>query len=185
MMAAPTTGRLKVRESARAKECFFIWYHQDRNRHNTAKIAKLRESQVAYYTRVYQWHARADALDLEAERKAQAQAVEVKAAMLVRHRNLGQLLTMRAGEYFAAVPLDNARDAIQAARVGVELERTAEGLPHWVSSIVEADDETLRRRYEELQQQLNATRISSGSTGTGPPGAAIEGSVVNPDEGGD
>lgn len=179
------TGKLGPPMPGHIQEAFAFWYAADRDYQRTAQYAQVTE------TTVYSWHARhgwalrAASLDEEAEALARQQMVNRRAAMLTRHQQLGELLGVRGGEYLAANRIDNARDAIVAIKTGIEIERTTEGLPQWVERIINANDEELLERYNDLQQRLGVTGAGGIGGRAGPAGYLAEPAAVEPDGGGE
>jgi hypothetical protein len=117
-----------------------------------------------------QWVIRArdyDAfIDEQAQRKAERDAITRKAQMLNRHAGIGRVLQTKALEHLQkANSIDKAVDAIAAARLGVDMERKAEGLPEWILEVVNADEVELTRQYNELLAEIGGYRGGDEAAG--------------------
>lgn len=140
------------RETQRHREAFEAWYGEHRSAPKAAERLRICERVLREWAVRYGWQARADARDAEAARLADADAIRRRAEMLTRHRQAGELLVRRGMEYHAKRPIERAADATQAIQRGIEIERTAEGLPSWVAAVLNATDEQLAA----MEQRLSA-----------------------------
>jgi hypothetical protein len=130
-------------ETTRHKDAFELWYANNRSFSKIRQQVAVPERTFFNWVEWYGWHARADARDAEAAAIADREAIQRRAEMLRRHRQAGELLTRRGMEYYARQAVAKGTEAIAAIGKGVELERTAEGLPAYVAGILTANDEQL------------------------------------------
>lgn len=141
------------RETSKHLEAFEFWYSANRDfRQTSLKITQPNRT-IRDWANWFGWHERADKRDMQAASQAEREAIERKVKMIEDQRKAGQALRT-LGVRFLAQNQDKAvsslRDAISAIEKGFALERQAEGLPDWVGQILNATDDELRDRYNEL-----------------------------------
>lgn len=110
---------------------FQAWYADvDRSVVNVAKTVGVSSRTLERWMAKYNWRERADALDEEARRKADREAVRRKAEMIQRHLIQARNLTVMGSNWLAAHPqgVTNIRDAMSAIKIGQDMERRAEGV---------------------------------------------------------
>ncbi len=80
------------------------------------------------------------------------------------HLQAGELLRLRGVEYLSKHELTNARDAIMALKIGIEIERQCDLLPPWVFAILTASLDELAYMQTDLEARraaaLKAGQIS-------------------------
>jgi hypothetical protein len=133
---------------------FLAWYECDRNcvktRTKLAGTIDVCIGTLERWCKQYDWHERANVMDNEAERRAAADSVRRKAEMVKRHANIGQGMQAKAVEYLKEHGVDNGAQAVTAAKVGIDIERTAEGLPAWIVDIMGMSDDDAEAEYNRL-----------------------------------
>jgi hypothetical protein len=149
------------------QNAFEVWYRTDRSFPAAARETGIKEYTIRQWGHRYNWPARANERDLEVERIAARRAIRRKAEMLERHRRAGELMVMRATQFFrngdsAQTPIERSADAINAMKAGIDIERTAESLPAWVFELLEADDATLATIVRQVAADQDATDWGSG-----------------------
>lgn len=160
------------KETARHRAVFQQWYKLDRDTYATSDYLvqngdKTAPSAPTIYNWIewYRWHDRADVLDAEVERKANAVAVQRKVEMLERHAKTGKVLQSKGVEYLSKHGVDNSASAITAIKTGIDVERKAEGMPDWIAAILGADDDDLLSQYSDLVAQIGGHRSGDETAG--------------------
>ena len=124
----------------------------------------------------YNWDARVRERDEAVAKERTEQAIREQAEFLKRKANYGKLMQKRGLEFFntqlykmdaqgnpildksgKAIPIahvNNAAVAVQVMQAGVALEQSAIGLPEWITELMTADEQTLRRVYETAVAEL-------------------------------
>ena len=128
------------RETARHIAAFENWYEADRDCKSVMESCSVSERSVYLWMDWFGWRAKADRRDAEIERRAAKDAVKRKADMIERHRKAGELLVGRGRERMAKHPIGSDAAAIAAIKAGIDIERTAEGLPAWIFDLLGAGD---------------------------------------------
>lgn len=103
----------------------------------------------------YNWHIRADILDLEVERRITTQAIEAKIEMLNRHADAGKEMVDKALQYVKTHEIVRMSDAIRMLVTGVEIEQASRGLPQALIKISEMGDESLTTMVNNLLAKMN------------------------------
>lgn len=157
----------KAKETARHHEVFLVWYQADRSLSKTVQNCQLNERTLRRWIADFNWHGRADTLDAKANAKALAAAAEEKsqrlAQMASRHRQLAGGLQSKGAAYLQKHGVDNSAQAINAIRVGVQLERQSEGMPDWLVALTQMNDEELVTKRNELLAGLGYASTDSDS----------------------
>jgi hypothetical protein len=154
------------RETAKHHAAFEAYYAAERDFTKAAENCTVTSRSLREWAVWFDWVARADYRDREAAAKADRDAIKRRSEMLKRHRQAAELLTRRGIEHFAKNEIERANDAISAIKTGVEMERTAEGMPAWVGELLNADEQQLRREYERLDARRRAA-VDSVSEASG------------------
>jgi hypothetical protein len=174
------------------EQAFFIWYKNGRP--TIARLMELippdelerRPAQQVLdnWPSKYQWHERADVMDLTVEHQITTQAIEEKVEMLTRHAEAGQTLVDKALEYVKKHEITKMSDAIQMLVKGVEIEQASRGLPQALMKISEMNDETLSQTVNKLLAKMNPAEASK-FIGTGEDNSEItvEGDFSDADNG--
>lgn len=163
-------------ESSKAYEAFALYRDMGVNRSQEAVCKHLNKSRqlLSRWSVDYRWLERAAAydahVDAEARKLLEREAIKRKADMLKRHALLGKVLQQKSATYLDKHGIDKSSDAIAAARVGVDMERKAEGLPEYLMEVVNADDSELARQYAELLAQIGNFRAGDETAGDADPG---------------
>lgn len=163
------------RETAKHHQAFEQFYAADRDYRKTSENLGVPEGTLRTWGDWFSWRARADKRDAEIARRADADSIKRRAAMLVRHRQAAELMQRRGIEHFSKTAIDTARDAITAITKGVELERQVEGLPQWVGEILNADADRLRSILAEVESGLAACESDSDTAPLGVGAGAEDG----------
>lgn len=167
-----------MKENEKHIQAFEAWYLFDRNFAKTAQMLATSDPPLTVshdslyrWREKFKWDERAKERDVLVERERTAQAVKVKVDFLNRKANYGKLLQKRGIEFFSTVlyrtdsqgnividpatqkpipipHVNNAAVGVQVLQAGVQLEQQAMGLPEWITEILDADEDTLRRAYE-------------------------------------
>jgi transposase len=122
----------KIKETARHLSAFCEWYALERNYDASKTKLGVTKNTLADWIKKYNWHERADALDKKAFTKLEAKVVEAKAKrtaeMIENHFNYGAALVSIGAKYLKEKGVDNGGQAVQAIKIGVDVQRTAEGM---------------------------------------------------------
>ena len=122
----------KPQETAKHHAAFWTWYHLER--HFDESLTKINATRptLAEWIKRFHWHKRADALDAKTLEKAQKELVNKNgkrlAEMIENHYKYGSNLINIGGGYLQKKGLESGAQAIQAVKIGVDIQRTAEGL---------------------------------------------------------
>lgn len=143
-------------EKPHHQRAFETWYEAGRVFNSVTHGFRVSDRSARNWAEWFGWHERADKRDREAAAKADRDAVQRRAAMFKRHRETAELMMLRGREHFRDNKIERAADAIAAIVKGIEAERQSEGLPDWVIEILNADEDTLRRREAELDARRRA-----------------------------
>lgn len=146
----------KMRETSKHIDAFEAWYENGRNFTRTSQNCTISRRSLFTWADDFDWHERADARDIEVKRLADAEAVKERADRQRRRRQAAELLTARGVEWMRTFKIENARDAIMAIKIGIEIERKEDGIPDWVMFILNADNETLDVMAKQLGLSLPA-----------------------------
>lgn len=163
-------------ESDKAFEAFALYRDLGTNRTTDAVARQLSKSLalIQRWSAQYAWVERVavyDAyIDAQARKQLERDAIKRKADMLKRHALLGKVLQQKSAAYLDKHGIDRSSDAIAAARVGVDMERKAEGLPEYLMEVMNADDSELARQYAELLAQVSHSGSGDAEAGDAPAG---------------
>lgn len=160
------------RETKRHLDAFRAWYDAGRSFRTISPKLAIPERTLRDWAEWFGWQDRADEWDREYAAQLQRDAAKRRAQMAELHRNAGRVLVAKGLGFFSAHEIDAARDATAAIKTGVEIERTAEGLPAWVMGVIGATDEELERRRQELLAAVEAEGAGGGRGGDGAEGDA-------------
>jgi hypothetical protein len=153
-----------TRETFRHREAFEAWYSVNRNWSKTAQNSAVSRRLLYDWAERYDWHERADRRDREAQRIADDVATVALAQRIEAQRKAGTALRLRGMEYLSKHGITNARDAITAVKIGIEIERQADTLPDWVFAILSADAAQLETYRQQLEAQFMARREAAQLT---------------------
>lgn len=156
------------RETARHHQAFEAWYNANRYFQGITKSYQITEKTARNWADRFDWQARADARDREAADKADRDAIKRRAAMLTRCRQAGELMVARGVERLQKGPIETDGAALSAIVRGIEVWRTAEGLPAWLLGILNGNEDDLERTYRELDDRRRAALAGDAD----PPGGA-------------
>lgn len=155
------------------EKCFSIWYASGRKdlteiRDTFPKDEKGRipgMKQLWKWRREDGWDARADDLDTKALTIVENDLVQRKVEMLRRQAEVGFELQRRAMDYLQTEGFDSSASAVQAIKVGAEMERSSRGIDDLIVRMSKMDDAEL---VEEIMSQI--TRATEA-------GQIVEGAV--------
>ena len=154
-------GGHQHRENARHRQAFEEWYAANRDFPKAAETCAVLERTLRNWGYRFGWEARADHRDREAAARADREAIRRRAAMLLKCRQAGELLVGRGVERLANKPIEAEAVAVNAIVKGIEVWRTAEGLPAWVLGVLSANPEEL----EAMERELDARRRAAAAPG--------------------
>lgn len=123
------------RETPVKRRAFEAWYRAGQNIDRGLELLKqedpaIRVSRASMYRWMakFRWVERAREMDIEAAEKVRRDLVEQVAEFRKRQIRTGQLLQKKGIEYLGKNELSNDFSAINAIRLGVEMEMTGLGL---------------------------------------------------------
>ena len=154
-------------ETAQHKAAFLVWYEHDRNFAEICENLRTSDDTLRRWADKFGWQERADKLDIIATRKAERGAIDRKAKMIESQRITGFNLRTLGARWLREhenTAVESLKDAVTAIEKGFALERQAEGLPDWVLTIVNADDNELQDEYTQLLQRCQAAFSDPGGT---------------------
>jgi len=191
-------------ESAKHVAAFEAWYVSDKNFEKARRMLAtsdpplvISKDTIYRWRDLYNWDAKARERDEAVQRERTEQAVKAQVDFLNRKANYGKLLQKRALQFFQAeqfktdqfgnlvldtngkaIPLqhvNNAAVGVQVLQAGVLLEQTAMGLPEWITEVLNADADTLRRVYDTALKELaSAANVDADETGQDSAFPAVE-----------
>ncbi len=131
-MADKAAKTNKSRETAKHIAAFWAWYELERHFEKTKSELRVSNNSLAVWIKKYDWTNRADALDAKTLEKAQKTIIEKNgkrlAEMIENHYKYGANLINIGGGYLRDKGVESGAQAIQAVKIGVDIQRTAEGL---------------------------------------------------------
>jgi len=154
------------RQTDRHREAFRVWWAADRDVQAVCRQFAVHRNSVLKWREWFGWDERADGLDADFQARENRKAVARRLKMQEDHRRAGEALRKRGVQYHVMHEITTARDATQAIKVGVDIERTAEGLPTDILELWNADTDTLRARAA----QIIAEASEGAGDDTGDPG---------------
>lgn len=144
---------MPARATPKREQAFQVWYNDPRRGvGKTAIVVGVSERTIERWMLAHDWRGRAARMDAEARRLTDIANIQRQAEMLRRQAMQGRNLAQVGANFFAANPagITEARDAINAIKIGHELERKAEGLPDWIVDLLGKSDDELRAEYNAL-----------------------------------
>jgi hypothetical protein len=147
----------KPRETAQHHAAFWTWYELER--HFDESLTKIDASRptLAEWIKRFNWHKRADDLDAKQLERATQLLVEKNgkrlAEMIENHFKYGANLINIGGGYLQKKGVETGGQAIQAVKIGVEIQRTAEGLATGKQEIEHGG--TIRTETEVITPKIN------------------------------
>lgn len=104
---------------------------------------------------------RADRLDAELKQEMEHRLVQEKVEMLYRHAEVGRKIQEKALDCLDTIDPDklSASAAVRLLVEGVRIERDSVGLPQALEKMIDADDEDLLNRVQELTKESQAEII--------------------------
>ncbi len=147
-----------TRETFRHREAFEAWYAVARNYTKTCQKVTVSRKVLYDWAERFAWHQRADRRDREAQRIADGAATVALAQRIEAQRKAGTALRLRGMEYLSKHEITNARDALTAIKIGIEIERQADLLPDWVFAILSADAAELESQCKQLDARREAAK---------------------------
>ena len=149
-------------------EAFEVWYDNDRDTQLTAKMLHRSGDTIRRWVRTFDWHRKADRRDAKMQQKIEQQGVAARERMFNRQIAIAQALQAKGYEFITTQPVLKTSDAVQMIRQGVDIERTAMGLPTQLMEISAKSDSELIREFTEVSQQLVGTVIDVRPKALGP-----------------
>ena len=107
---------------------------------------------VAKWMRELSWHIWADEMDAKAMVLVEDDLIMRKVAMLKEQANRGFELQIMGMKSLREDGFDSSSSAVQAVKVGVDIERTARGIGEMILKLAKMDDDTL---VNEIQKELS------------------------------
>lgn len=127
----PNKNPKKPKETAKHIAAFLAWYELDRSFDETRIKIRVNKNSLAEWIKKFDWHRKADEIDAKAFAKAQKLIIEKNgkrtAEMIENHYKYGASLINIGGGYLKEKGVDTGGQAIQAVKIGVDIQRTAEG----------------------------------------------------------
>lgn len=108
-----------------------------------------KESLGIWYSK-HGWGERAAELDKRATDKYEAEYVNAKAAMMVRHAHIGRELAERGWEYIETHQMKSAFAALRAIELGIQMEKDASNLGALFETVAQMGDEKIRSKLDLL-----------------------------------
>lgn len=168
-----------MKETTRHIEAFELWYASACNWSKTAQKSAISRRLLYEWADKFNWLERATARDEKVAAVVDERAIAVRVARIEEQRQLGELIRTRSTEYFIDNKIDNAGVALSAARLGIDIERQADGLPSEILEILNADASTLKARIAEMDARRRAA-IGADAGTVGSVGAEAENDQVAP-----
>lgn len=150
-------------------DAFDLWYSFARDFKKTQEHLRLADPPIdisldtLYRWRDnYDWDNRAQERDSLILKARTEKAVQEQLDFLNRKNMYGKLMQKRAVEFFQkkdaqgnpVETVTNAATAMQLLQAGVAMEGQSLGLPDFITEVLTADDDTLRRVYETAAQEF-------------------------------
>jgi len=132
-----------MRETSKHLEAFEAFYAAGRNFTKVSNQVTVSRKSLYHWADAFNWHERADGRDAETQRIVDAESAKERAERQKRRRRAAELLTARGVEFLSNFKIETARDAIQAIKIGLEMERREDALPDWVLLILGAPSDEL------------------------------------------
>lgn len=143
-------------EKPEQAQAFELWY-QERNFSKLSEITGRPKSTLYVWADNYDWFNRAQERDKKVQEQIETKAMREKVKRVQDQLQIGTALRQRGTQYIAAHPVDDARTALAFIKVGVEIERAADGLPDLYLAIANA------QTIEELDALTSALQPDSSS----------------------
>ena len=143
---------------------FEIWYKSGRNFEFLCSELDITFEEANKIYLQNKWTTRANRCDEAARRKLETACVEKQAEFLLEQEKAANVLRQQGLKFFQDQEITNARDAIAAVKVGIELGRSAIQLPEeykQVEEIRNASSEELIEFVRRLQSRLASTGDTS------------------------
>jgi hypothetical protein len=150
-------------ETGKHREAFEVWYSQNRSFVLTVPKVSASDRTLRNWASAFEWHQRADERDARAQVIADEAAARERAERQIKRRQAGELLAEKGRAFFAEEGIDNARDAMQAIKIGTEIERKEDGVPDWVLLILNANSNEL----EQMGKRLGSAFAAGATAGEG------------------
>ena len=159
-------------EASKHVEAFEAWYVSDKNYEKARSMLAssypplvISKDTIYRWADAYNWLTRASERDQAIARQRTEQAIKAQVEFLNRKANYGKLLQKRAMQFFGdkrdangqvidIQHVTNAAVGVQVLQAGVQFEQTAMGLPEWITEVINADADTLRRVYDTALKEL-------------------------------
>lgn len=159
--------------STYVENAFWQWYRSGRpsiNKLVQALPEDERGNHPSYMTVIawcdeHGWEKRADELDAQVKHAVEIRAVEEKVEMLRRHSAVAKELINRGMDFLNQHGLDKSADALRAVISGVEIERTAVGMPEALERVSKMSDEGLLQTLEHLMGKVRSEDVQDVAEG--------------------
>ncbi len=147
----------KPQETAKHIAAFWAWYELEREYAETLRKVGVSRPTLDKWMKRGEWHRRADELDARQLERATQLLVEKNgkrlAEMIENHFKYGANLINIGGGYLQKKGVETGGQAIQAVKIGVEIQRTAEGLATGKQEIEHGG--TIRTETEVITPKIN------------------------------
>jgi hypothetical protein len=170
----PTRGGGPRQETQITLDAFEAYFSNGGNISKTCAATGLARRTVQRYEVWYEWKSRLILRRQKARELMESKAAESVATMLDKHYQVGNRLIDRAVEFLENMPIDNARDAINAAKLGIEIQRKVRELPDWIHQVQNATPEQIVARVREIQRTLARAGTPGIDEGVGGEGDRTE-----------
>jgi len=152
---------------------FEVWYNCSQSLTQASKILGVGPTTLMRWRDRFGWVERAEARRQTEKERADQIAADRASDMLETHFDAADILLQAGITYLKEHPIDNARDAINAIKLGIELQRRTREMPDWVIRIKKAPEEELIREAQAIIEEARsyALAVESGEA-TGNSGRA-------------
>jgi hypothetical protein len=164
---------MALRETAKHLEAFEVWYATGRRFRESLGKVGVSEPTLLRWMSEFEWHERADERDAQARQKADSKAIEDTAKRLGDRRKTGTAMRLLVQNHFfkkgkdgkvEPYEFESTQAAINVLKEAVALEREGDGLPDFVVLALNADENTLQQKREQVIAELERReRLRRGS----------------------
>jgi hypothetical protein len=133
------TGRVELATLLRLEDCPKDQFGRIPNKQNVNKWKKED-----------MWDFWADDLDARAMTVVEDDLIAQRIEMLKRHSTVGFMMIEKGKEFLASGTFDSSSSAIQAIKVGVEIERTSRGVSEFMAKTAQMDNSAVKEEIMKL-----------------------------------
>lgn len=137
-------------ETERHRQAFEVWYENGQSFQRAAQVLGCSHMPLRRYAVWFDWVGRAQERAATVRVETAKEVTKKYVGAMVSHFDAASKLIGRGVEYLDQYGIDNPRDAIQAVKIGIELQRRIAELPDWVIKVKDADTNELLELADEL-----------------------------------